>query len=91
MNNLIELHFYLEDLFPGLEAVSSPRSQEHMNPVSLSPLLWMYIMKDVHNLISLMELHQKTDQEGKSLESKMYSELKGILIENLLPCSSAWF
>lgn len=39
MNNLIELHFYLEDLFPGLEAVSSPRSQEHMNSVSLSLLL----------------------------------------------------
>lgn len=39
MNNLIELHFYLEDLFPGLEVVSSPRSQEHMNPLSLSLLL----------------------------------------------------
>lgn len=39
MNNLIELHFYMEDLFRGLEAVCSPRSQEHMNPVSLSLLL----------------------------------------------------
>lgn len=39
MNNVIELHLYLEDLFPGLEAVSSPRSQELMNLVSLSLLL----------------------------------------------------
>jgi len=27
MNNLIELHFHLEDLFAGLEAVYPPRSQ----------------------------------------------------------------
>lgn len=35
MNNLIELHFYLEDLFAGLEVVYPPRSQLQMNPVSL--------------------------------------------------------
>lgn len=48
-------------------------------------------MNDVHNLIPLMELHQKKDQGWKSLESKMYSELHGMLIDNLLPCSSVWF
>lgn len=35
MNNLIELHFYLEDLFTGLEIVYLSMSQIQMNPMPL--------------------------------------------------------
>lgn len=35
MNNLIELHFHLEDLFAGLEVAYSPISQIEMNPMPL--------------------------------------------------------
>lgn len=83
MNNLIDLHSYLEDWFAGLEAVPGHKCRWTLCPQSNPQWRFACITKDVHYLVPLTPLQQSKDQGWESFESKTCSELHGILKDNL--------